>query len=142
MGNQIIRNEVVPERVRSVYGFKKSLPQDIESLGRIYFPDRDYIYNRPMIPHISIGPRCGPGCLDYAGKTLVIHNRRNLEETMKVTIFVATLSYSDYFYIEGMTCCDISNWIRVNNNALSFFGGITQTITPDNCKVAVKESIF
>ena len=78
--------------------------------------------------------------LDYAGKTLVIHNRRNLEETMKVTIFVATLSYSDYFYIEGMTCCDISNWIRVNNNALSFFGGITQTITPDNCKVAVTKN--
>ena len=79
--------------------------------------------------------------LDYAGKTLVIHNRRNLDETMRVTIFVATLSYSDYFYIEGMTCCDISNWIRVNNNALSFFGGITQTITPDNCKVAVTKNI-
>ena len=78
--------------------------------------------------------------LDYAGKTLCIHDRRNLEMTTKVTIFVAALSYSDYFYIEGMTCCDISNWIRVNNNAISYFGGITQTVTPDNCKVAVTEN--
>lgn len=36
-----------------------------------------------------------------------------------------------------MTECDIRNWIRVNNNALAFLGGVTPTITPDNCKVAV-----
>lgn len=57
-----------------------------------------------------------------------------------MTIFVATPSYSDYFYIEGRTCCDISNWIRGNNNALAYFGGFTQTITPDICKVAVAEN--
>lgn len=53
---------------------------------------------------------------------------------------MAALSYSDYFYVEGMTCCDITNWLRVNNNALTYFGGVTQTITPDNCKVAVTEN--
>ena len=75
--------------------------------------------------------------LDYAGKQLYLHNRRNPEETIKVTIFIAALTYSDYFYAEGMTECDIRNWIRVNNNALAYFGGVTPTITPDNCKVAV-----
>lgn len=75
--------------------------------------------------------------LDYAGKQLYLHNRRNPEETTKVTIFIAALTYSDYFYAEGMTECDIKNWIRVNNNALDYFGGITPTVTPDNCKVAV-----
>ena len=78
--------------------------------------------------------------LDFTGKTLRIHDRRNPELTTNVTIFVAALSFSDYFYIGGMTCCDISNWIRVNNNALAYFGGITQTVTPDNCKVAVTEN--
>jgi len=78
--------------------------------------------------------------LDFAGKTLCIHDRRDPEMTTKVTIFVAALSFSDYFYIEGMTCCDISNWLRVNNNAIAYFGGITQTVTPDNCKVAVTEN--
>ena len=75
--------------------------------------------------------------LDYAGKQLVIHNPKNPQETTKVTIFIAALTYSDYFYAEGMTSCDIRNWIRVNNNALDYFGGITPTVTPDNCKVAV-----
>ncbi|MBM6855933.1 hypothetical protein H6B11_17725, partial [Mediterraneibacter glycyrrhizinilyticus] len=53
--------------------------------------------------------------LDYAGKQLYLHNRRNPDETTKVTIFIAALTYSDYFYAEGMTECDIRNWIRVNN---------------------------
>lgn len=78
--------------------------------------------------------------LDFAGKTLQLHDRINPEHTITVTIFVAALSYSDYFYVEGMTCCDTGNWIRVNNNAISYFGGITQTVTPDNCKVAVTEN--
>lgn len=78
--------------------------------------------------------------LDYAGKQLYLHNRRNPEETTKVTIFIAALTYSDYFYAEGMTECDIKNWIRVNNNALAYFGGVTPTITPDNCKVAVAKN--
>ena len=75
--------------------------------------------------------------LDFAGKTLCIHDRQNPSVTTKVTIFVATLSYSRFFYAEGMTLCDIRNWIRVNNNAFSYFGGVTQTVTPNNCKVAV-----
>ena len=78
--------------------------------------------------------------LDYAGKQLYLHNRRNPEEAKKVTIFIVALTYSDYFYAEGMTECDIRNWIRVNNNALSYFCGVTPTITPDNCKVAVKRN--
>ena len=75
--------------------------------------------------------------LDYAGKALWLRDIRDPEALTKVTIFVAALSFSDLFYIEGMTCCDIANWIRVNNNALKYFGGVTQTVTPDNCKVAV-----
>lgn len=78
--------------------------------------------------------------LDYAGKSLWLHDRHNPEKKTKVTVFVAALSYSDYFYVEGMICCDIANWLRVNNNALAYFGGITQTVTPDNCKVAVTEN--
>ena len=78
--------------------------------------------------------------LDYAGKTLVLRDRRDPKKLTTVTIFVAALSFSDYFYAEGMVTCDISNWIRVNNNAISYFGGITQTVTPDNCKVAVTEN--
>lgn len=75
--------------------------------------------------------------LDFAGKVLYLQNKRIPDSKEKVIIFVATLSYSKYFYAEGMTCCDSRNWIRVNNNALRFFEGVTQICTPDNAKVAV-----
>lgn len=78
--------------------------------------------------------------LDYAGKQLYLHNRRNPEEATKVIIFIAALTYSDYFYAEGMAECDIKNCIRVNNNALAYFGGAAPTITPDNCKAAVTKN--
>lgn len=41
--------------------------------------------------------------VDFAGKTLHIQDRHDLSRTTPVTIFVAVLSYSDFFYIEGMT---------------------------------------
>lgn len=90
-------------------------------------------FHIPRYPGVNIE-------LDYAGKQLVLHDRRNPSLTTKVTIFIAALTYSDFFYAEGMTKCDIRNWIRVNNNALEYFGGVTPTITSDNCKVAVIEN--
>ena len=62
--------------------------------------------------------------LDFAGKQLFLHDSRDSERITKVTVFIATLSYSDYFYAEAMVECDIRNWIRVNNNAIEYFGGI------------------
>ena len=99
----------------------------------------EWTQSRKVTIHIPRYPGVGME-LDYAGKTLCIHSRSNPSETKKVTIFIATLSFSDYFYAEGMTKCDIQNWIRVNNNALEYFGGVTQTVTPDNCKVAVNQN--
>ena len=54
--------------------------------------------------------------LDYAGKQLYLHNRRNPDETTKVTIFIAALTYSDYFYAEGMTECDIQ--FRISHSGI------------------------
>lgn len=92
--------------------------------------DRKYTYHIHRHPGVNLE-------LDYAGKALYLRHRRDPDARTKVTIFVATLSYSKYFYAEGMICCDSRNWIRVNNNALRFFGGVTQICTPDNTKVAV-----
>ena len=75
--------------------------------------------------------------LDYAGMCLYLKNRLTGDDTTKVTIFVATMSYSNYCYAEGLTDCDIQHWIAVNNHALQYFGGVTPIVTNDNCKVAV-----
>ena len=99
----------------------------------------NWLGNKNVTFHIQRYPGVNTE-LDYAGKALWLRDIRDPEALTKVTIFVAALSFSDLFYIEGMTCCDIANWIRVNNNALKYFGGVTQTVTPDNCKVAVTKN--
>lgn len=75
--------------------------------------------------------------LDFGGMVLYLKNRLTGEHSTKVTIFVATMSYSNYCYAQGIIRTNIQNWISVNNNALQYFGGVTPVITNDNCKVAV-----
>lgn len=99
----------------------------------------DWVSNEYVTAHIFRNP--GENMeLDYAGMQLYIKNRFPSQTDIPVTIFVATLSYSGYFYCEGLTSCNERNWIRVCNNAISYFKGITPIITCDNCKVAVKEN--
>jgi len=78
--------------------------------------------------------------LDYAGMQLYLKSAYPSEDDTPVTIFIASLTYSDYFYAEGFITGDEKTWIRLCNNALGYFGGVTPVITPDNCKVAVAEN--
>jgi transposase len=75
--------------------------------------------------------------LDYAGKSMWLKNKLTGESDTRVTVFLATMSYSNHTYGEGLTNCGIANWIGVNNHAVRFFGGTTPLTTNDNCKVAV-----
>lgn len=77
--------------------------------------------------------------LDYAGRQLVLHDRDS-ETAKRVTIYIAVMSYSGYFYAEGLLKCDERNWLRACSNALYFFGGVPKVTTPDNCKVAVTKN--
>ena len=99
----------------------------------------DWVESQETVNHILRNP--GENIeLDYAGMTLAIRSPHLSEDDADVTIFIATLSYSSYFYAEGLIDCDEKNWIRVCNNAVYYFGGITPIITPDNCKVAVNNN--
>lgn len=78
--------------------------------------------------------------VDYAGKVLYLKNPVTGRNETKVTIFVGTLSFSKYYYAEGMLKCSIDEWLDVNTNMIRWFGGVTPVITPDNCKVAVTKN--
>jgi len=82
---------------------------------------------RNVTSHIQRYP--GQNCeLDFAGMPLYLKNRLTGEETTKVTIFVATMSYSNYCYVEALVLCDIQHWISANNHAIKYFGGVTPII--------------
>lgn len=73
---------------------------------------------------------------DFTGKKMKFTNRETMQET-PVEVFVAILGASQYTYVEGVMDQCKNNWIRVNENAFWYFGGVTQAIVPDNLKSAV-----
>jgi transposase len=74
--------------------------------------------------------------IDWAGDAL--YNFEPIEEQrVKVSLFVASFSFSGYFYAEGFTNERVQNWITANVHALEHFGGVPLILKPDNTKTAV-----
>jgi len=74
--------------------------------------------------------------VDYAGDKLVIVDRKTGRE-MTVEVFVAILGASQLTYAEASISQKSEDWIRSNERAFLYFGGVTQAIVPDNLKSAV-----
>ena len=77
--------------------------------------------------------------IDFAGKHLYITNRQTGEQ-LPVEVFVATLPFSQYTYVEACMSQKREDLIPCIANSLIFFGGVPQTIVSDNLKSAVSRS--
>ena len=77
--------------------------------------------------------------IDFAGKHLYITNRQTGEH-IPVEVFVATLPFSQYTYVEACMSQKREDLIPCIANSLHFFGGVPQTIVSDNLKSAVSRS--
>jgi len=77
--------------------------------------------------------------VDYAGDRLTIVNRRTGKE-QPVEVFVAILGASQLTYAEASFSQKSEDWIRSNERAFIFFGGVTEAIVPDNLKSGVIRS--
>lgn len=96
---------------------------------------------RRHIQKTSVGVRIdrNPGEsleLDWAGGSLYVHDPVT-DERIPVSLFVATLSFSAYFYAEAFIDQKVHSWILANRHALEFFGGVPMMLIPDNLKTAV-----
>jgi len=74
--------------------------------------------------------------VDFTGKKLKITSRETMQET-PVEVYVALLGASQNTYVEAVEDQSQNVWIRANENAFWYFGGVTQAIVPDNLKSAV-----
>jgi len=74
--------------------------------------------------------------VDYAGDKLVIVGRKTGRE-MTVEVFVAILGASQWTYADASVSQKSEDWIRSNERAFLYFGGVTQAIVPDNLKSGV-----
>ena len=74
--------------------------------------------------------------VDFTGKKLHIVNKQTGEIT-EVETFIAVLGASQYTYVEAVASQKKHDWIKANQNALYFFGGVPRAIVPDCLKSAV-----
>ena len=78
--------------------------------------------------------------VDWAGSTLEIIDR-STGETIPAYIFIATLPYSQFSYAEAFLDMKSANWLIAHIHAWEYFGGVPETIIPDNLKTGVTKAL-
>lgn len=73
---------------------------------------------------------------DFTGKKLSLVDRQT-GELKEVEVFVALLAATQLTYVEAVDSQKKEDWIRVNQNAFHYFGGVPSAVVPDNLKSAV-----
>lgn len=76
--------------------------------------------------------------VDWAGDTASVIDT-DTGEVIPVYVFVATLPYSGYSYVEGFFSMNQECWTSAHVNAYSYFGGVTRMIQCDNLKTGVEK---
>ncbi len=77
--------------------------------------------------------------VDFAGKKLNLTDRIT-GEINEVEVFVAILGASQLVYVEASMSQKKEEWIRLNENALRYIGGVPRAIVPDCLKSAVTKT--
>ena len=77
--------------------------------------------------------------VDYSGDKMEILNPAT-GEISTAELFVATLSYSDYFYAEFTFTQKLPEFLNSCKNAFEHIGSVPQFIVTDNCLVAVTKA--
>jgi transposase len=73
--------------------------------------------------------------MDWAGATIAVHHRDG--SMTQAPLFVSALGVSSYTYAEAVADQQMPNWLKVQSNALEFYGGCPQLLIPDNTKTGV-----
>ncbi|WP_349237168.1 IS21 family transposase [Bacillus sp. REN3] len=78
--------------------------------------------------------------VDWAGSTLHIIDR-STGETIPAYVFIATLPFSQLSYVEAFLDMKSPNWLIAHIHAFEYFGGVPETIVPDNLKTGVTKAL-
>lgn len=73
--------------------------------------------------------------LDWAGATIPIYDHNG--GVKQAPLFVCALGASSYTYAEVVSDQQMANWLKVQMNALEFYGGCPALLIPDNTKTGV-----
>ena len=76
--------------------------------------------------------------VDWAGDTATVIDT-DTGEIIPAYVFVATLPYSGYSYVEAFFSMNQETWSTAHVNAYKYFGGVTRIIQCDNLKTGVQK---
>ena len=76
--------------------------------------------------------------VDWAGDTAAVIDT-DTGEVIPAHVFVATLPYSGYSYVEAFFSMAQEDWTAAHVNAYRYFGGVTRIIQCDNLKTGVQK---
>jgi transposase len=108
------------------------IPYQLTQFKKYY---RDYLTQTKATMHIVHRP--GETMeVDWAGQTASIIDT-DTGEIIPVYVFVASLPYSGYSYVEAFLSRNEEAWISAHVNAYQFLGGTTRILVPDNLKTGV-----
>lgn len=147
---------VVNEKLKQVYDFFPEMEKELRRRGmtirRQYMRFRDlhpdglrltmfYQYYRQwkkkVNPVMHIEHKVADKAyLDYAGVTLPYVDV-DTGEIRNAQVFVATLGWSQYTYVEALPSQQVEDFIVGTENALYYFDGVPLAVVPDNLKSAV-----
>lgn len=77
--------------------------------------------------------------VDYTGKKLSYVDKET-GEVIEVEVFVGILPCSQYTFVEASRSQKKEDFIASMNNCLAYFGGVPQSVVPDNLKSAVSKA--
>lgn len=77
--------------------------------------------------------------VDFTGKKLHVVDQQT-GALQEVEVFVAVLGASQLTYVEAVASQQKHDWLRANQNALQYFGGVPKAIVPDCLKTAVERA--
>lgn len=79
--------------------------------------------------------------VDYAGPTVPIYDATS-SKIAHAMIFVGVLGASNYTFAEATMTRSLADWTGSHVRMFNYFGGVTQSIIPDNEKSAVSKACY
>ena len=95
----------------------------------------EYLRENNITMHISHKPG-ELGQVDWAGDRAHVVDT-DTGELMDSYVFVASLPYSGYAYVEAFSSMNMESWITAHVNAFNYFGGVPRVVQCDNLRTGV-----
>ena len=116
--------------------------QHPDGLQYSQFCQRYRSWTQRIEPVMRLEHRAGESMfVDYAGMTVPVHDPET-GTVRKAQIFVATLGASSYTYAEATWSQKLADWIGSHVRSFEFFGGVAQSVVPDNLKTGVTKANY